>query len=92
MVSSELKRLTHQGFVQPNHENIMKFAIHSGGFVQKIKAAKSDALVSTPRTVLSDGPDGLRIPKSSVQTLRSVLACIYPELAKKPFSGTRLCW
>ena len=70
----------------------MKLAIHSGGFVRKIKAANSDVFVSTPRTVVSDGDDGLRIPKSAVQRLRSYLARIYPDLAKKPFTGTRLCW
>ncbi len=78
--------------VQPNDENIVKCAIHSGGFVRKIKAEKSDIFVSTPRTVTSDGLDGLRIPKSAVQKLRNELGRIYPDLAKKPFSGTRLCW
>ncbi|KAI0682765.1 FAD dependent oxidoreductase [Cerioporus squamosus] len=84
----------HSGFYifPPNHENIMKLAIHTGGFVQKIKPEHSDIFVSTPRTVVSDGIDGLRIPKSSVRKLRSELANIYPDLAKKPFSGTRLCW
>ena len=78
--------------VQPNDENIVKCAIHSGGFVRKIKAEKFDTFVSTPRTVTSDGLDGLRIPKSAVQKLRNELGRVYPDLAKKPFSGTRLCW
>ncbi|KAI0753075.1 FAD dependent oxidoreductase [Daedaleopsis nitida] len=84
----------HSGFYvfPPNHENIVKCAIHSGGFVQKIRAAKSDIYVSTPRTVTSDGDDGLRIPRSSVQKIRTELRRIYPDLAQKPFSGTRLCW
>ena len=48
--------------------------------------------VSTPRTTLSDGADGLRIPRAAVQMIRSELARVYPSLAKKPFVGTRLCW
>ncbi|KAI8973989.1 FAD dependent oxidoreductase [Trametes punicea] len=83
----------HTGFYMfpPNHENIIKLAIHDGGYTQFIKNAKSDSLVSTPRTILSHGADGLRIPKTSLQKLRAELAQVYPELAKKPTAGTRLC-
>ena len=89
-VTSEI--LIEISFLQPTSENIVKCAIHSGGFVHKVKTADGDLCVSTPRTVLSDGSDGLRIPKAAVNTIRSELARIYPDLAKKPFAWTRLCW
>ncbi|KAF8908027.1 FAD dependent oxidoreductase [Mucidula mucida] len=38
------------------------------------------------------GEDGLRIPKADVQALRNNFKKVYPELAKKPFVRTRLCW
>ncbi|KAI1785219.1 FAD dependent oxidoreductase [Ganoderma leucocontextum] len=85
----------HTGFYvfPPTRENIIKCAIHSGGFVQKVKAANSDVLyISTPRTVTSDGDDGLRIPKSALKALRANLVRIYPDIGNKPFYGTRLCW
>ncbi|TBU41966.1 FAD dependent oxidoreductase [Dichomitus squalens] len=84
----------HSGFYvfPPNKDNIVKCAIHSGGFVQKIKIANSDVYVSTPRTVTSDGVDGLRIPRAALKALRTNLARIYPEIGSKPFFGTRLCW
>ncbi|KAI0332963.1 FAD dependent oxidoreductase [Cubamyces sp. BRFM 1775] len=84
----------HTGFYMfpPNHENVVKLAIHDGGYTQPRKCAKTEDVVSTPRTVLSHGADGLRIPKASLQKLRAELHQVYPELAKKPFAGTRLCW
>ncbi|KAL7277840.1 hypothetical protein ACG7TL_008785 [Trametes sanguinea] len=84
----------HTGFYifPPNQDNVMKLAIHDCGYTQPVKSDKSASPVSTPRTVLSHGPDGLRVPKASLHKLRSELAQVYPELAKKPFAGTRLCW
>ncbi|KAI0365586.1 FAD dependent oxidoreductase [Pilatotrama ljubarskyi] len=76
----------------PNHENIVKLAIHDGGYTQTVKNPKSGEPVSSPRTVLSHGNDGLRIPKTALQKLRAELSQVYPDLAKKPFAGTRLCW
>ncbi|KIY68064.1 FAD dependent oxidoreductase [Cylindrobasidium torrendii FP15055 ss-10] len=70
----------------PSKENLVKMAIHSRGYTYK----KDN--VSTPRTVVSDGQDGLRIPKSDVKALRTAFAEVFPELAKKPFIRTRLCW
>ncbi|KAJ3519778.1 hypothetical protein NM688_g9253 [Phlebia brevispora] len=72
----------------PNIDNIVKFAIHNNGFLYK----PAPNAPSTPRTSLSDGEDGLRIPKEVLQKLRTLLRRVYPELAEKPFSGTRLCW
>ncbi|PSR73762.1 hypothetical protein PHLCEN_2v10406 [Hermanssonia centrifuga] len=73
----------------PNADNVVKFAVHDNGFLHK---PNSPDAPSTPRTSLSDGDDGLRIPKTVVKKLRDHLRMIYPELAEKPFSGTRLCW
>lgn len=64
-------------------------AIHDNGFLLESDALESP---SRPRTKLSHGDDGLRIPKAAVKALREHLTQIYPELASKPFSGTRLCW
>ncbi|EIN06698.1 FAD dependent oxidoreductase [Punctularia strigosozonata HHB-11173 SS5] len=82
----------------PNQQNIVKLAIHSTGFTRTVPTPVPDAPtgsqrnISTPRTITSHGNDGLRIPRSSVKALRSFLRQVYPELGKKPFSGTRLCW
>ncbi|KAI0629034.1 FAD dependent oxidoreductase [Trametes polyzona] len=76
----------------PNKDNIVKLAIHDGGYTQTVTNPKSGEPVSTPRTVLSHGDDGLRIPKAALQKLRTELAQVYPELAKKTFAATRLCW
>jgi sarcosine oxidase/L-pipecolate oxidase len=48
--------------------------------------------ISAPRTYSSHGEDGLRIPKAVLTRFRSFLKNLYPELAEKPFIGTRLCW
>ncbi|THH33067.1 hypothetical protein EUX98_g1151 [Antrodiella citrinella] len=78
----------------PNKDNFVKFAIHSAGLTHTVSDIASEASLSpsTPRTVLSDGQDGLRIPKDDVQVLRHHLRALYPDLAKKPFAGTRICW
>lgn len=73
---------------QPNVDNVVKMGIHSNGYLHQ----PSNSVTSAPRTALTDGDDGLRIPKEMVTMFRDCLREIYPELAKKPFSGTRLCW
>ncbi|KAI0665651.1 FAD dependent oxidoreductase [Trametes maxima] len=84
----------HSGFYMfpPNEDNIVKMAIHDGGYTRMIQDANSQELVSTPRTITSHGIEGLRIPKAALRKLREELAQVYPELAKKPFATTRLCW
>ncbi|KAJ3475621.1 hypothetical protein NLI96_g11721 [Meripilus lineatus] len=74
----------------PNSQNIVKMAIHSNGHT--FKDPSTGVAVSSPRTSLSHGDDGLRIPKKVAQTIRNNLRMVYPELGEKPFSGTRLCW
>lgn len=49
-------------------------------------------IVSTPRTISSHGEDGLKIPITEAQMLRACLREVFPDLAEKPVSSTRLCW
>ena len=72
--------------VQPNEDNIVKMAIHSAGYVHPING------ISTPRTSSSDPRDGTAIPRASLNELREQLRQVYPDLAERPFSATRLCW
>jgi len=73
----------------PNRDGVVKMAVHSSGY-SHIPA--SGPPVSTPRTVMSHAQDGLLIPRSAARALRHHLGNVYPALAEKPFSGTRLCW
>ncbi|KAL0072627.1 hypothetical protein AAF712_000390 [Marasmius tenuissimus] len=61
-------------------------AFHRAGFTHTVEQ------VSTPRTLTSNPNNGLSIPKEVVKDLRESLRTMYPDLAKKPFSSTRLCW
>ncbi len=61
-------------------------AIHSPGYTH------TKDTISTPRTVVSDGEDGLRIPKADLNKLRIRFKEVFPELASKPLLRTRLCW
>lgn len=73
----------------PNRDRLLKFAIHDGGYVN---LPDSSTPISTPRTISSHGPAGLKIPKVMADKLRAGLKEIYPELAERPFCKTRLCW
>ncbi|KIM40277.1 hypothetical protein M413DRAFT_175851 [Hebeloma cylindrosporum] len=75
----------------PNEADIVKMAIHSAGYTY-FDEANGHRMISTPRTLTSDPVRGLFIPKSVVRDLRMHLKNVYPDLAEKPFSGTRLCW
>lgn len=74
---------------QPNENNVVKFAIHDSGLTYFPIPGQT---ISAPRTVSSHSLDGLRIPKTKAQALRECIRRVYPELAEKPFSSTRLCW
>ncbi|THH18114.1 hypothetical protein EW146_g2820 [Bondarzewia mesenterica] len=76
----------------PNDENIMKFAVHAVGYTNYVSGSASTKAVSTPRTILSHSDEGLLIPQTTAKFLRNQLRLIYPELARKPFFSTRLCW
>lgn len=75
---------------QPNHENIVKCVIQTAGYTSVLESPVSDEPVSTPTFVSSK--HGSRIPKKMVVALREGLSKVYPDLARKPFCGTRLCW
>lgn len=66
-------------------------ATHSPGYTY-FDEAYGQGTISTPRTLTSDPVGGLLIPKSAIRDLRMHLKNVYPDLAEKPFSGTRFCW
>ncbi|KAF8070757.1 FAD dependent oxidoreductase [Lyophyllum atratum] len=70
----------------PTDQGIIKMAMHLGGYTHMKDG------ISTPRTVTTDPDQGLSIPKLNVQQMRKHLHEVYPRLADKPFSATRLCW
>jgi hypothetical protein len=74
----------------PNPEGLVKVAIHAAGYCDRSQAFAPG--VSVPRTKLSPGAEDGFIPKAMVEELREGLRDIFPELAKKDFEGTRLCW
>ncbi|PPQ88449.1 hypothetical protein CVT25_011575 [Psilocybe cyanescens] len=73
----------------PNDDNIVKMALHSAGFTH---FDDTNGMISTPRTVVSDPINGLLVPRDSLQDMRMYLGKIYPDLNRKPFTATRLCW
>ncbi|KAI0918968.1 hypothetical protein AcW1_003527 [Taiwanofungus camphoratus] len=77
----------------PNDKNIVKFAIHANGYTHMLKSVNSHVPLSTPTFVRADGGDqDSLVPKTALKELRNALAKVYPALAKKPFTSTRLCW
>jgi sarcosine oxidase/L-pipecolate oxidase len=77
--------------MQPNEKRIVKMAMHLAGYTHT-RPEIAEGKFSTPRTVLSDPDTGLLIPKANLQQLRENLRHIYPTLAEKPFTATRVCW
>ncbi|GLB37751.1 putative FAD dependent oxidoreductase [Lyophyllum shimeji] len=71
----------------PTDKGVIKAALHVAGYTHT-----NGSGISTPRTVTTDPKRGLFIPKSDLQQLRKHLRGVYPGLADKPFSATRLCW
>ncbi|KAF9526632.1 FAD dependent oxidoreductase [Crepidotus variabilis] len=72
----------------PNEDHIVKMAQNSPGYTHFGIIDQ----ISTPRTITSDPDQGLCIPRTVLQVFRKHLKNIYPDLALKPFSATRLCW
>ncbi|KAI6007717.1 FAD dependent oxidoreductase [Pisolithus orientalis] len=78
----------------PNKDNVIKTGLHAAGHTHMVtpsafrfsfaNATLVPRKISTPRTVLShpEGSDGLR----------DCLRVVYPDLAEKPWAGTRMCW
>ncbi|TFK50911.1 FAD dependent oxidoreductase [Heliocybe sulcata] len=76
----------------PNKDNILKMGKHCGGHINPVVIGQSKSSISTPRTLSSHGDDGLRVPKTMLHDIRALLSTTYPDLSKKPFATTRLCW
>ncbi|KAG6841377.1 hypothetical protein C0991_011717 [Blastosporella zonata] len=70
----------------PTDKGVIKMAMHLAGYTH------TKGGISTPRTITDSPTSGLAIPKCNVRELRTQLGNVYPELAQKPFSATRLCW
>jgi len=71
---------------------VVKLAIHNVGYTNCAPIAGRSVKISTPRTITSDPDRGLCIPKDALRSLRFRLLEVFPDLAQKPFMGTRLCW
>lgn len=79
----------------PNPHGIVKMAIHAAGYTNPTKIASGSSNlsdVSVPRTKLTPGAEDGMIPARMVKELRASLKTMYPELAKKEFISTRMCW
>ncbi|VDC00318.1 unnamed protein product [Peniophora sp. CBMAI 1063] len=76
----------------PNHENIVKIAVHATGYSRYVEGPSNPTKISTPQTITSHGEAGLLIPRDVARFLRERLRAVYPELAQKPFVMTRVCW
>ncbi|WVW84352.1 hypothetical protein I302_106386 [Kwoniella bestiolae CBS 10118] len=71
----------------PTEDGIVKCAIHQQGYLNPIGDYRS-----LPRTILTPGYERQHIPQEAADALKAGLARVYPELAQKPWSNTRLCW
>jgi sarcosine oxidase/L-pipecolate oxidase len=77
----------------PTKDGIVKMAIHAAGYTNSKAPSASGKGVSVPRTKLTPGTEGTgAIPADAVRAIRAFLKDTYPELAKKPFVDTRMCW
>ncbi|WVQ81747.1 hypothetical protein IAT38_003872 [Cryptococcus sp. DSM 104549] len=73
----------------PTGTGLMKMAIHGAGYLNPQEEANG---VSVPRTKLTPGAENGAIPKAMLERLRKGLGEVYPDLAKKDYVMTRLCW
>jgi sarcosine oxidase/L-pipecolate oxidase len=77
----------------PTENNVVKLAIHQHGWTNEQPSLSDEhSKVSLPRTRHFGGDPSENIPREAVKDLREQLSRVYPELAAKPFSDTRLCW
>ncbi|KAL5483192.1 hypothetical protein ACEPAI_8421 [Sanghuangporus weigelae] len=82
----------------PNEDNLIKMGSHVGGVTNMVPIADAPTVdvissgISSPRTTLSHGVDGLKVPKSEARFVRECFGKVFPELGEKPFNSTRLCW
>lgn len=71
----------------PTADGVVKFAIHSKGYVNP-----QGDFPSVPRTTSTPGFEDQHIPPEARYALKKGLQRVYPELALKKWSGSRLCW
>ncbi|SCV71699.1 BQ2448_3287 [Microbotryum intermedium] len=71
----------------PTKTGLVKFAIHSAGFINP-----TAQLPSTPRTILTPGYETQQIPLSARVQLIEQLDRVYPGLKGREWTGSRLCW
>lgn len=82
-------RMIDNGFYifPPTADGIIKFAIHQKGYLNP-----QDGYPSLPRTTLTRGFENQRVPETARQHLMTGLKRVYPELAKKEWLTSRICW
>ncbi|CAD6565718.1 MAG: hypothetical protein CYPHOPRED_005922 [Cyphobasidiales sp. Tagirdzhanova-0007] len=77
----------------PNDERLLKVALHLEGYInEQPSLGDKNKVVSLPRTGHFQGSLAEQIPKASVAALRLELGRVWPDLGRKPFQGTRMCW
>ncbi|KAL6251755.1 hypothetical protein RBB50_001965 [Rhinocladiella similis] len=76
-------------FFPPTSNGIFKMA-HSKFITNHIPVGRNGSVVSKPHTFVENPHDGL--PLDIEATMRRNLQRVFPELANRPFSFTRLCW
>ena len=69
----------------PTPDGIVKFAIHGPGWINPT-SHNGHPIPSIPKE------GHYRLPQEAIQALKINLANTYPELAKKEWFETRLCW
>lgn len=85
----QVTRMVDNGFYifPPTADGVVKFAIHSKGYVNP-----QGDFPSVPRTTSTPGFEDQHIPPEARYALKKGLQRVYPELALKKWSGSRLCW
>ncbi|KAF8434971.1 FAD dependent oxidoreductase [Boletus edulis BED1] len=86
----------------PTEDGIVKLSMHTAGHTHMMSSWQVGGdinhtpvrKISTPRTITSHPSlgDGLRVPRSALCILRERFRQVYPELAERPWAGTRMCW
>lgn len=77
----------------PNKDGLVKCAEHARGYTnEQPSLANPKEKVSLPRTGHFGGSLDENVPKPALDELRDELRKVWPKLAEKPFSSTRMCW
>ncbi|KZT72319.1 FAD dependent oxidoreductase [Daedalea quercina L-15889] len=82
----------------PNDQNVIKCAIHAAGFTHRPTSTSASTPVFPALSSQSgekshgEGQFETAVPRAALQEIRECLARTYPDLADKPWAGTRMCW